>query len=401
MTAAEAARRGRVAWAIAGLDVVAFLVASLFDPAHDVGAAVLYTIGIASYAGVGALLRTRVPANPIGALMLASGTTLVAAIVIGLYANIGTLQVPPWPGSGLARLVGDTLFIYPFVIALIGVPLVFPDGRLPSRRFRWVVWITIANMVAWTLGGILGPSPAGRPGAIPGLAALDPIFGALQAFVLVATLVSFGAAVVAIWLRFRRGDPVQRQQVKWLVAVVGFGAVVLPVALVLTDVSPELSSTLSGLAVLAMFALPIVIAIAVLRYQLYEIDRIISRTIGWAVVTGALVTVFAALVVGLSALLTGITQGQTLAVAASTLAAFALFQPLRRRVQRAVDRRFDRARYDGDRVVRAFNDRLHDEIDLSTLAIEVRRVASETVHPVSATVWLRHGVPAPSESRVP
>ena len=160
-------RRSRVAWGIAGLDIVAFLVASMFDPAGDVGAAVLYAIGIASFAGVGALLCTRVPANPIGVLLLAAGTVLVAAIVIGTYADLGALQVPPWPGSGLARLVGDTLFIYPFVIALIGVPLVFPDGRLLSRRFRWMVWIAIANMVAWTLGGILGPSPGGASGDDP------------------------------------------------------------------------------------------------------------------------------------------------------------------------------------------------------------------------------------------
>ena len=152
-------------------------------------------------------------------------------------------------------------------------------------------------MVAWTLGGILGPSPGGASATIPGPRC------ALEPFVLFATLVSFGGAVVAVWLRFRRGDPVQRQQVKWFVAVVGVGAVVLPVALVLYTVNPELADALSSVAILAMFALPVAIGIAILRYRLYEIDRLISRTIGWAVVTGLLVAVFAAVVIALQAVL--------------------------------------------------------------------------------------------------
>ncbi len=387
-------RRGRVAWGIASLDIVAFLVASMFDPAGDVGAAVLYAIGIASFAGVGALLCTRVPANPIGVLLLAAGTVLVAAIVIGTYADLGALQVPPWPGSGLARLVGDTLFIYPFVIALIGVPLVFPDGRLLSRRFRWIVWIAIANMVAWTLGGILGPSPGGASATIPGLAALEP-------FVLFATLVSFGGAVVAVWLRFRRGDPVQRQQVKWFVAVVGVGAVVLPVALVLYTVNPELADALSSVAILAMFALPVAIGIAILRYRLFEIDRLISRTIGWAVVSGLLIAVFAGGVIALQTVLAGFTQDQTPAVAASTLVAFALFQPLRRRVQRAVDRRFDRARYDGERTAAAFAERLRDQVDLAGLESDIRGTVGAALRPSSAGIWIREPVPVHPISRNP
>jgi hypothetical protein len=393
--------RSRVAWGIAGLDIVAFLVATTFDPQGDVVAGVLYLVGIASFAGVGALLCTRVPANPIGVLLLAAGTLLVAAIVIGTYADFGALQVPPWPGSGVARLVGDTIFIYPFVIALIGIPLVFPDGRLPSRRFRWVVRITIANMVAWTLGGILGPTPGGAPGAIPGLAALDPFFEVLQPFVLVATLVSFGGAVVAVRLRFRRGDPVQRQQVKWLVAVVGVGAVVLPVALVLYDVNPGLADALSSVAILAMFALPIAIGIAILRYRLYEIDRLVSRTIGWAVVSGLLIAVFAGGVMALQTMLAGFTQGQTLAVAASTLVAFALFQPLRRRVQRAVDRRFDRARYDGEQTAAAFAERLRDQVDLGGLESDITGTVGVALRPSSAGIWIRQVVPVHPKPRIP
>ena len=138
-----------------------------------------------------------------------------------------------------------------------------------------------------------------------------------------------------------------------------------------------------------MPACPLAIGIAVVRYRLYEIDRIISRTIGWALVTGLLVAVFIGGVLALQALLADFTQGQTLAVAASTLVAFALFQPVRRRVQRAVDRRFDRARYDGERTAAAFAERLRDEVDLVTLAAELQGTVGAAVRPTISSLWLR------------
>ncbi len=385
--------RSRLAWGIAALDILAFLVVRTFDPSGDVSAIVIFGIGIGSFAAVGALLTTRLPANPIGVLLLAAGTLLSAAMIVGTYADLGALQVPAWPWSGPARLVQGTLFVYPFMIALIGVPLVFPDGRLPTRRFRWVVWITIADMVAWTLGSILGaPLQDASAAEIPGSAAVDPLVGALQAFFLVGAIVSFGAGAVAISLRFRRGDPVQRQQVKWLVAVVGVGAIVLPLSFVpIADGNSELALVFSSVTILTLFALPIVIGIAILRYRLFEIDRIISRTIGWALVTGLLVTIFAGAVVALQGLLAGVTQGQTLAVAASTLAAFALFQPVRRRVQSAVDRRFDRARYDAQRTVDAFAEQVRNEVDLARLGTALVATTDDAVRPVSTTVWLRAG----------
>jgi len=242
-----------VVWAVAGLDIVVSLVLGLSDPAEPIGAVILYMIGIGSLAAVGALLWARVPGNPIGALLLAAGTTLVAAAAIGTYANIGLVQLPAWPLSSLAQRVGDSMFIYPFVIALIGVPLVYPDGRLPSPRFRWVVRIAITNMAAWTVLGTLASQEARK--SDPVLMAVAPLLATIEAFILVATLVSFGGAVVAVWLRFRRGDPVQRQQIKWLAAVVGLAAIVLPASLVLTDVSPDLANALSIVGILAMFAL--------------------------------------------------------------------------------------------------------------------------------------------------
>jgi hypothetical protein len=134
---------------------------------------------------------------------------------------------------------------------------------------------------------------------------------------------------------------------------------------------------------------PVAIGIAILRHHLYDIDRLISRTIGWALVTGLVVALFAGSVVGLQALLATFTQGQTIAVAASTLFAFALFQPVRRRIQAIVDRRFDRSRYDADQTVRAFTGRLRNDIDLASITHEVTWTADAAVRPASAAVWLR------------
>jgi hypothetical protein len=161
----------------------------------------------------------------------------------------------------------------------------------------------------------------------------------------------------------------------WAVAVLGFGAEAFGPAFL-----PVL---------FAYPAVPAAIAVAVLRYRLYEIDRIISRSLSWAIVTGVLVAAFAALVVGLQAVLSGITQGQTIAVAASTLAAFALFQPVRQRVQRAVDRRFDRARYDGELTAAAFADRLRTEVDLEAVASDLTGSVERALRPSMLALWLK------------
>ncbi len=359
--------RSRLAWGLATADVVAFIGAMVVNPSDL--SVVLYAVGITSFAGVGAVLISRVPANPIGALLLAAGTVLVAGIVIGSYADVGAAQQPPWPGSTLARSLGNLLFFYPFVIAFIGVPLVFPDGRLLSPRFRWVVVFAIANTIAWTMGGL-------------SIANLD-------AFVLVGTLFTFGGAMVAIGLRYRRGDPIQRQQIKWLAADVGLAIAALIPALLLAESYAALADAFSSLAILAMLAMPLVIGIAVLRYRLYEIDRIVSRTIAYAVVTVVLAAVFGGVVVLSSTALSQVAQGQTIAVAASTLAVFAIFQPVLRRVRHAVDRRFNRARYDAERTIASFSERLRDEVDITTVTKDLLDTVDSAIGPSSSGLWIR------------
>jgi hypothetical protein len=389
--------RGRIAWAIAAVDLVVFTIAVMLAPTDQpalatLGANLLYVAGLCSFAGVGALLVNRVPTNPVGGLLLAAGTTLVAAVAIGTYGQLGALARPSWPGAALATVLGDAIFVYPIVIALIGVPLYFPDGRLLSPRYRWVVRLTIAAMVVWSLEAVRNERGTGSAPVIPGLVVLDPLLQVLEIFVLGAVLVGFGAAATAMAARFRHGDQVQREQVKWLLGVVALGAVVWPVSFL---VQGDIGNALSTLGILILFALPVVIAIAILRYRLYEIDRIISRTIGWTLVTGILAGIFALTILAIQAVLLTYTQGQTVAVAASTLAVLVLFQPIRQRIQHLVDRRFDRARFDAERTSTAFAERLRDEIDIATVTSDLRMTAEGALSPSALGIWIREPVTVP------
>ena len=377
-------KRGMVALALAIVDIAGYAVLSVivllnFGPElADPVSTVMFGAVVAAFSLMGALLIRRVPENRIGALLLATGTAQTASIAVLTYAGLGGSAVPAWPVAAIAATFGDAAFIAPWVIALIGVPLVFPDGRLPSRRFRWVVWVTGAGMVSLLLG-----APASM---IPGLADLGPVVSALA---LVANVFGLGGAVAAVWVRFRRGDPVQRQQVKWLLAVAGVATIAFPSALAFGSSESFVALAFWLVAFLAYLALPVAIGIAVLRYRLYEIDRIISRTIGYAVVTVTLAVTFGGAILLFQAVLAPLTGGNTLAVAASTLVAAALFQPLRRRVQTVVDRRFNRARYDAERTVTAFTTQLRDEVDLRNLSGDVLQVVAQTVAPATVALWLR------------
>jgi hypothetical protein len=336
---------------------------------------------VAAFSLMGALLIRRVPANPIGALLLASGAAWTVGLGLQAFGVVGGSASPPWPGASLASALTDVWFIAPFVIALIGVPLVFPDGRLPSRRFRLVAWVTGAGMVMQARNG-LGV-------LMPGLADLDAIEGVLNVVSVLALIFAFGGAGVALWVRFRRGDRVQRQQVKWLLAAVGVAVVAFPPAMVLGSSDSLLDVAFWLVGFLAYLALPIAIAIAILRYRLYDIDRIISRTIAYAVVTITLAVVFAGAILLFEAVLVPLTGANTVAVAASTLVVAALFQPLRRRVQALVDRRFNRSRFDAERTLAAFVAQLRDEVDLERLGADVRGVVAQPVAPATVGLWIR------------
>ena len=376
-------RRGVAASALALLDIVGYVVLVVAFPGmgSDLASTVLFGGAVAVFSVMGALLIHRVPANPIGALLLATGTAQSAGIALLLYAGLGAAAAPPWPGSAIVAGLGDVWYSAPFVIAIVGVPLLFPDGRLPSRRFRWVVRATVAGLVAMALSG-LAP-------LIPGATDVAAIAGALVAFSLGALAFGICGAGAAIWTRFRHGDSVQRQQLKWLLADAGVAAVAFPLAMAFaaTDSWVDLAFWLAGF--LAYLAMPVSIGVAVLRYRLYDIDRIISRTIGYGVVTVTLAAVFAGANLLFQAVLAPLTAENTIAVAASTLVVAALFQPVRRRVQRVADRRFNRAQYSAERTVAAFAAQLRDEVVLESLGSDVLAAVSQTVAPTTVALWLR------------
>lgn len=342
-----------------------------------------------SYVLVGLLLSGRPGAGRIAAVLLAGGA-LLAATPFG-YSVGGELAfgAPASPLANALFLIGPVAFGPAFSLILPGLALVFPTGGLPSRRWRLPAALVTAALGVGTTLELLRPGPIAaavgsrNPFGIDGLpmGLLDAALPLLSGGIVVVTILGLAAVVT----RYRHGDVTLRQQLRWFVAAALLVAVPLP----LSAISNEGGPFWGALACVGLLLVPVSVGIAVTRHRLYEIDRLLSRTIGWALVTGLLVGVFGATVVGLQALLSDVTQGQTLAVAASTLIAFALFQPVRRRVQSAVDRRFDRSRYDGERTAAAFAERLRDEIDLASLESDIGTTVAAALRPTSTGVWIR------------
>jgi hypothetical protein len=372
------------------MDVVLLRDASAV-PVLTVVMAILFNITVILQSGVGGIIEWRRPGHAIGRLLMLSGP--LYAFVSSAWITADSLE--PLLDAGVYAIYfwSTSILSWPFVALIAGwIPLLFPTGTLPGPRWRIPVGILVI------LSGVGLAALAIRPMYVPGGNQLSPIvndswaaflqvFGDAIPFELIALI---ALAVAALITRYRRGDRIERLQIRWFGAAVavcgaGFVGVLVDIA-VRTGDGPLVSALVAYAGILAM---PIAIGIAITRYRLFEIDRLISRTIGWAVITGVLVAVFAGAVLALQALLAGFTQGQTLAVAVSTLVAFAMFQPVRRRVQTAVDRRFDRARYDGERTVAAFAERLRDQVDLVDLEADIARTVGSALRPSSTGLWLR------------
>ena len=341
---------------------------------------------------VGTVIAWRRPENRVGRLLQTSGV-LVAAAFVGYFVAAIRMETSG-PNDVMGGVAGwwasSTLFLAIYTaFPLLG--LLFPDGRLPGPRWRLpVAGITLAIIACCSLfavaAGSLGPDLPNNPFGL--IAVPAPLWNAASTLGTVLLVVSMALGVGAVVVRWRRGGARERSQLKWLAAAILVSAILFSVSF--GGSSDEETSPLAIVGIGSASLIPIAIGVAVLRYRLYDIDRIISRSVGWAIVTGILIAVFGGLVVGLQGLLGGVTQGSTLAVAASTLVAFALFQPVRRRVQQEVDRRFDRARYDGERLAQAFSSRLRDEVDLAAIGHSLLATAHEAVRPADAAVWLRN-----------
>jgi hypothetical protein len=277
----------------------------------------------------------------------------------------------------------EGLVWHPAFALLAFLLLLFPHGRLPSPRWRPVAWLTVAVYLvlsvsaALALGAVeLYYPEATRPLRLPIADLADAVFE----WLLPGQLLLLAIALVSVVLRLRRATGEERQQVKWFVYTV--------VTVVLVFVTTTL--ILGAGYLFPLFGLiPVSVAVAVFKYRLYEIDRLINRTLVYGLLTALLIGVYAGLVFLLGVVLDPATGDSALAVAASTLAVAALFQPARRRLQQMVDRRFNRRRYDAARTVERFSGRLREHVDLDSLSAELLGVVDQTVQPASASLWLR------------
>jgi hypothetical protein len=383
------------------MDVVLVRYATDLSVRVLLGAAIFNGTGIMQSV-VGGIIEWRRPGNAIGRLMMLAGP--LYAIVTAGWTIGSTLESLVDPEVYRVFSWTVTLLSWPAVALIAGwIPILFPTGALPGPRWRVPAGVLLSLTSIGLVAMSLRPGPPGFEGvdlinpfgfeAWPGF--LQPFVDAVPFAVLGTVLL----AMVAVISRYRRGDRFVRLQIRWFVAAVA----IVPVSLlgILLELGLRAAGAFDGQAEApnglafalvtdaGIFAMPIAIGIAVTRYRLYEIDRLISRTIGWALVTGVLVAVFGGTVIGLQAVLDRVMQGETLAVAASTLIAFALFQPVRQRVQTAVDHRFDRARYDGDRTAAAFAERLREQVDLAGLEADIAGVVDGALRPTSVGLWIR------------
>ena len=388
-TAARRARRWP--WVVAVATMVVCVLTNLLYPEPILAFTSILLAIVAAFALVGALLIVRVPGNRVGQVLLAAAVLLVATVGVGTLAVVAPSSAVPAELLAIAGIVNEAGFVWPVILVLVGIPLIYPEGHLLSRRWASIVALAAVALLLDAFAKVVGPpvlaaSQLPNPFAIQGLVSVAE---ALESITSWLSIILFAAAVLAVVLRYRRGDEVQRHQLKWLIAVAAVAAVAFPVLFIVPGtLAADIALVIS---LMSLFALPLAIGVAILRYRLYDIDRIISRSIGWGLVTGLLVAAFAVLVVGLQAILDDVTQGETLAVAASTLIAFALFQPVRRTVQRAVDRRFDRARYDSQQMAGAFGERLRSEVDLEAVASDLTRSVDAALRPSSLSLWLKDG----------
>ena len=365
--------------------VLVLLAYGLIQGAASVGTTwaneLAYLAFMLAFSTVGALVAWKRPGNPIGWLLLGS---VLCYAVGGAGVTVGAPALIAWAGAW-AWGVGVGLA----VVTL----LLFPDGHLPSRRWRPALWLAVIGIIGFIVGAgfgapTIGDSTVPNPFAVQG--SLGEALGALQeAFPLV--IVAALLALVSVVVRFRRSRGIEREQIKWVLyaaALVGVGLVAqLPIFIVMP---PDAAGNASNaIATTAFACVPVAIGIAVLRYRLYDIDVLIRRTLVYGATTGAIALAFFGGIVVLQAVLRPVTSGSELAVAISTLVSFALFQPLRGRVQRAVDRRFYRAKYDAEHTVDVFAARLRDDVDLDSLRAALLDAVTDTLQPAHASVWIR------------
>jgi len=343
---------------------------------------------VLGFATVGLVLALRRPGNPIGWLYAAAGLAWAYPIPLGPWVDQLVREHRPLPPVAQVVVASGDLSWAPGIALGVTLPALFlPDGRLRSRRWRLVVASSVTGAALTVVAGALSPGPLEEMGIDNPMGLAGPAGNVAAVLTIVGILLhwlSLPPAAVCVVLRFRASRGVERQQLRWVAA--GVAAAVAGLLVSLPGGLGIAPGWISIVIFPALLCPPVAVAVAVLRYRLYDLDRVVSRTLAWALLTGLLGLGYAAVVLGLGRLLP---EGSSLAVAAATLAAAAAFSPLRRRVQGLVDRRFNRRRYDAAGTVEAFAARLRDQVDLDVLHTELLAVVDQTVQPTRASLWLR------------
>lgn len=386
--------RARLAWAALGFDVAVIVtgaVVAAIGPTPPVELTTqlvnVFSVSIVAYGLLGALIATRRPDNRLGWVF--SGIAFVHSISY-LCAVLAAYLIYRGPEPAPAGVLLGWTFIWTanlhYVPSGTLVFLLFPDGRLPSSRWRAVLWLTVASMAG------LAVATALLPGPLVVFTSVENPFGVAGALPLALAGISFlvggGCAIASVgslFVRYRRANGIERQQIKWYLygGAVAMAAVVAIIALGLPLASATVLSSEATIIIAAAAA------VAIFRHHLYDIDQLINRTLVYAITTGGLAIAFFGSVVVLQSLLSTLTGGSELSVAASTLGTLALGGPVRRRAQDGVDRRFYRSRFDAARTVDEFTVRLRDQVDLDAVRADLIRTVHQTVQPTHARVWLR------------
>lgn len=389
-------RRPAVAWSGLALAFVLLLTgAALNSLGNGDNLDVLPTVVLAGpFVVVGALVAARQPRNPIGWLLEGIGLSLIVSDAIGDATQYG-LAHSGWAGVlGYLALVSALAYSCFFVL-LILVLVLLPNGRLPSRRWRFVP-AGLALLVAIELISIV------RPGLIDrgnkqgvrnplGIEAFGSLFSVLDPALILLTFLLLLLSIVSVIVRFHRSAGVEQAQLRWIAAAVAATGITMVTMLVGSTIFGDrgAADVLFVGAITSISFIPIGIGVAVLRYRLYEIDRVISRTLVYGALTVILGAAYAGLVLGGQAVFSSFAGGSNLAIAVSTLVVAALFLPVRSRVQGFVDRRFYRRRYDAQRTLEAFGARLREQVDLDALGADLSAVVGETMQPAHVSLWLR------------
>jgi hypothetical protein len=394
-----------LAWSLVVLSVVLFVGGIALALTAGSGAAVELTYGseaeldsailnlatVLTFSVVGAIIASRQPRNAIGWIFCGMG------LVVGLNV-LARGYIEAWlaGGSGIRSLAetaawfGSVSYIPLVVVPTTFLLLLFPDGRLPSPRWRLVAWCAGLGIIGGLAGGALDPGPLEDFPQITNPYGVDsPILDAIAVAGVILAAASMVASAVSLIVRMRRAGRVERQQIKWLAYG---GALVVGAVFVGGVIAIWVAEVGISLIIIGLLGVPICTGVAIARYRLYEIDIVINRTLVYGALTAALVAVYFGGVATSQALmraLTGQEQQPQFAIVVSTLAIAALFNPLRRRIQSFIDRRFYRSKYDAAKTLEAFSAKLRDETDLDALSDDLVGVVRETMQPAHVSLWLR------------